>query len=365
MRVLFATVVSNSSNYISEMTANFRHHGIDLDIFDPNEISQPPYSLRARIGFRVPPLRERLAASMARTKLRAYRTDYDAVNIQFAAPIFSRITGSLRRRGRRLVTSIWGSDFLRASPIELEQLFRTLNASDVITTNNPEVRDKLVRRFPSVADRVSIVRFGLGSVDLISELRSAESQDHMRCRLGVPATKTVVTLGYNGMRQQQHGKMVDAIAALPVNCKDRVFVVVPMTYPDDVPYQDEIKAKLQSAGVEFCLLRGKRDLVDICRVRLVSDYAINVQTTDSLSGSIQEHMLAGTHMIIGEWLPYKVFEQMGVPIQKVRDAASITAALMATRLERKNEQEPLFAEKIRQYSSWQSNIESWIALYRP
>lgn len=364
MRVLFATVVSESSNYMSEMIANFRSHGIDLDIFDANEIDSPPYPMRARIGFRVPPLRECMAASLARTKLRGYRADYDAINIHFAAPIFSHIIGSLRRRSRKLVTSIWGSDFLRASPNGLEHLSHILDASDVVTTNNPEIRDKLVRRFPGVADKLRIVRFGLASVDLIPELRNIESEDDMRRRLGVPLAKTVVTLGYNGMKQQQHGMMINAIAALPSALKARLFVFVPMTYPDDKPYQDEIEVMLASVGVEFCVLRGIRDLAEICRVRLVSDYAINVQTTDSLSGSIQEQMLAGTRMIIGDWLPYKVFEEMGVPVQKVCDAASITAALIATNLERKSAQAPFYAEKIRQYSSWKSNIESWIALYR-
>lgn len=362
MKILIATAWDSSWPYLPEMREEFHKLGAHTDVFDVDEIG--PLPLAAKVAFRAPRLRQPVVTTLLKRRLASLPTDYDGINIHFAAPIYRHLARQLKKRGKRLVTSIWGSDFLRASPEALEDLGRTLSASDVVTTNNPEIRLRLIGRFPEIEGKLRIVPFGMRSLDVIMRLRKAEMQEDSRRRLNLPLDKSIVTLGYNGCRQQQHGTMIDGLAALTLQARARLFGLVPMTYPDDAVYQDEIEARMKAAGIDFAILRGKLDMEDICRVRLVSDYAINMQTTDSLSASIQEHMFAGTNMIVGDWLPYGVFEAMGVPVRRVGDARDITTALEAAGPDRKTAGSPPYADRIYEHSSWRSNIDKWMDLYR-
>jgi hypothetical protein len=363
MKILIAANWEGSWPYLPEMVEEFQRLGAQADVFDINEIG--PVPLAAKIAFRAPRLRQPTIAALLKRRLAAFPGGYDGVNIHFAAPIYRRLARPLKARGKRLVTSIWGSDFLRASPQSLEDLSYIFTASDVVTTNNPEIRRRLLLRFPEIDNKIRVLSFGMRSLDVIRELKKTETQEDSRRRLGLPSDKLIVTVGYNGMPQQQHGMIIDGLDALSAEAKVRLFVLVPMTYPDNPGYQAEVEARMQAAGVDFAMLRDKLDIKDICRIRIVSDYAINMQTTDSLSASIQEHIFAGSTVIVGRWLPYDIFEEMGVPLRKVDDARGIAAALETPGRDRNWPPPPAYAEKIYERSSWSSSIGKWMDLYRP
>ena len=120
-------------------------------------------------------------------------------------------------------------------------------------------------------------------------------------------------------------------------------------------------ARLREAGAT--VLRGKRDLQDIARLRIACDIVINVQTTDSLSASIQEHLMAGARLIVGDWLPYGIFERIGADIRRVDTRAAITEALEAN-ISRKPAARTACSQAIYDRSSWDSCIGQWMDLYR-
>lgn len=362
MKVLIATGWVGAWPYLPEMVEEFQRRGVHADVFD---IGGPMPMLAEKIAFRAPILRHSLNTGLLKRRLARFPADYDGVNIHFAAPIYRYLAQSLKRKGKRLVTSIWGSDFLRATPRALDDLDRTLSASHIVTTNNPVIRQRLLARFPEIESRLRIVPFGLRSLDIIRELMNSETREDSRRRLGLPINKTIVTVGYNGIRQQQHAIIIAGLAALAPQNKARLFALVPMTYPDDAPYQAEVEVLLKASGVDFAIVRDKLDIRDNCRIRIASDYAINMQTTDSLSASIQEHMFSGSRLVVGKWLPYEMFERMGVPILKVNDARDIVAALEATDIDRAGPERPAYAEQIYKHSSWNATIGQWMDLYRP
>jgi hypothetical protein len=362
MKVLIVTSFAGSWPYIPEMLEELERCGERAQVFDIDDLGRP--GLMAMVAFRVPKLRYAARLLLLKKRLTLLPGDFDVVNIHFAAPIYRDLARSLRLRGKKLITSIWGSDFLRADPSALRALGDTLDASDIVTSNNPEVLQRLVARYPSISGRTRIIRWGLRSLDVIAALQESESQDETRNKLGVPLGKVVVTCGYNGSRAQRHATMIDALAALSPAVKCRLFALFPMTYPDDPVYRNEVKKSLESARVEYRIVDVKMSIEDICRIRVASDYAVNIQTTDSLSASIQEHMFAGSSMIVGNWLPYDVFEKIGVPLQKVATAEEISAALEKSTVEVTSvRSRPPYASRIYDYSSWSSNIGKWLELY--
>ena len=158
--------------------------------------------------------------------------------------------------------------------------------------------------------------------------------------------------------------MIEALAQLSPAAKSRLFALLPMTYPDNQAYREEVRKSLEATNVEYRILDERMSLEEICRVWIASDYAVNMQTTDSLSGSVQEQIFAGLSMIVGKWLPYRIFEKWGVQLHKVESPGEISAALEKAALRgeigRRNRD---YADRIYNYSSWSSIAEKWIALY--
>lgn len=362
MKILLATGYAGSWPYVPEMVEEYAKRGVRTDIFDIDDC-QPVRTLE-RLAWRFPRLRARTGVSVLRRRLAALSTDYDAVNIQFAAPVYADLLRHLRARGRKLVTSIWGSDFIRASEVDRDALGCTMRASDAITTNNPEIQNKLREQYPEVAARVRIMPLGLRSLDVIARLLKSESQVQTRAGLGIDQDSVVVVCGYNATRQQQHLQIIQAIAALSPNTKARSLFVFPVTYPDDIAYKEEICAALDKTGAKYLLMQEKTSIEDICRVRIASDVTLNIQTTDSLSASIQEHIYAGSRIIVGKWLPYGLFEDMGVPLERVADASDI-AALLETVVRKPDPavSRPSYVNRIHDYSSWSVVADRWLALF--
>jgi hypothetical protein len=209
------------------------------------------------------------------------------------------------------------------------------------------------------------VPFGLKSLDVIADLRRSESREVNAKKLGFPFGKLIVTCGYNASRAQQHAMMVEALSELSPGTKSQLFVLVPMTYPEDSSYRHEISGLLNSSQLEYRIMDRKLSLEDNCRLRLATDYAVNVQITDSLSASIQEHMFAGSSMIVAKWLPYSIFERMGIVLNKVNTSKDIAATI--ERLVVAGERGTTNSESLKRlydYSSWSTNGERWLALYR-
>jgi hypothetical protein len=362
MKILIATSLAGAWPYIPEMIEEFRKCRQHVEVFDINDGGSMP--IGAKFASKVPRLNYQVRIALLKRKLARFPVDFDAVNIHFAEPIYRDLARALKRHSKTLVTTIWGSDFLRAEPSALRALGDTLDSSDIVTSNNPEVLQKLVAHYPSISGRARIVRWGLRSLDVIAALQKSEGQDETRNKLGVPLGKVIVTCGYNGSKAQRHATMIDALAALPAAVKSRLFALFPMTYPDDPVYRNEVRKALESARVEYRIVDAKMSMEDICRVRVASDFAVNIQITDSLSASIQEHMFAGSSMIVGKWLPYGVFEKIGVPLQKVATAEEISAALEKAAEESISARfRPPYADRIYDYSSWSSNIGKWLELY--
>jgi len=246
----------------------------------------------------------------------------------------------------------------------LYNLGLTLDASDVVTSNNPEILEKIIAYYPSISQRSRIVPFGLGSLDVIAGVRRSESLQESRRKLAIPSEKLVVTCGYNAIPEQRHALMIDALARLSVAAKSRFFVLIPMTYPDYRAYREEVRNAVEATNIDYRILDEKMTAEDVARVRIVSDHVINVQTTDSLSASIQEHLFAGSSMIVGNWLPYGVLERMGAELQKVENAEAISSILEIAALSSEvRRTRPDCADKIYDHSSWSANAPRWLELY--
>ena len=96
-------------------------------------------------------------------------------------------------------------------------------------------------------------------------------------------------------------------------------------------------------------------------LRLLSDIFIQVQTTDALSGSTQEHLYAGSFTIVGDWLPYKILKESGVVFNSVRSISEINGFIKSFNPECTDFKETNISA-IGMLSSWKYTIKDWVML---
>lgn len=293
------------------------------------------------------------------------RGDFDVINIHYVSPLYLNLMSDFRTRSSNIISSIWGSELLRANIQELKSLGQTLRGSTLVTTNNPQVRARLIENFPEIEAKIRVIPFGMRSPEVIKSLQQCESPRQSREKLGIPAERVTLACGYNASQAQQHSTICRGLSMLPRELKEKVLVLLPMTYPDDVAYRDQVACEFRAAEIDIRIFDKKLSLEDICRLRIATDCAINMQTTDSLSASIQEHLICGSVLIAGSWLPYEVFERMGAKVIRVSSEDGISSAIQAyLKTPGDFQQTVTLRQRMYEFSCWENSARRWIDLFR-
>src|ERR1035441_865927 len=114
MKILIVTSLVGSWPYLPEMLEELEKRGQSLEVFDINDLG--PMGFAAKVAFRVQKVRYPTRGALLKRRMALIPKDFDAVNIHFAEPIYCDLARALKRHGKKLITTIWGSDFLRAGP---------------------------------------------------------------------------------------------------------------------------------------------------------------------------------------------------------------------------------------------------------
>ena len=248
---------------------------------------------------------------------------YDVVHIHYVENIIVRDIRFFSKYIRgKLIVSIWGSDFLRASEDRKKNMTVLFNRADHITIAS----DKVIEEFKacyqksSFLSKIVLCRFGLEPLEsLISILRSGANARISKSKIGLCADKIVITIGYNASRLQHHIDIIENIERSPLLSPfhDKVEFLLPVTYPKDAEYIGIIKKTVVNSKFHYNVIEQFLSDEDIAHLRVASDIFIQLQPTDMLSGSMLEHLSAQNIVITGSWLPYDCLDQWGVFYRKI------------------------------------------------
>lgn len=290
----------------------------------------------------------------------------DVCHLQMVDPVMALHVGRLREAAKRVIVSFWGSDFYRASPLQRRLQMRICDVADRITFAHQAIaedfRRENGRRFD---DRIREVRFGLDPLPEIDRLEQVESVEEGRRRLGWPPSAPVVVCGYNGSAAQQHFRIIDEMERCRGRIPERTYFVFPMAYGGTADYVRSVAARLKSLPfgwtVDEAFLSGE----GLARLRRCADVMVNVQTTDSLSGAMQEHMYSGAVVLNGAWLPYALLETLGAAFLKLQTVADLPEVLaeVLRNLDAYKRRAEVNRGVIRELSHWDVCIRGWERLY--
>lgn len=207
---------------------------------------------------------------------------------------------------------LWGSDVLRASELDFRRReFGYVNCNRIksIELLQRKLSSAYEGRFDS---KFSTVYFGNSNYSVIDEVTD---EDCLRVaqELGLSVHgKINVVCGYNGMATQQHKLMLTEIERLSSEEKDKIHVVIPMTYEKKEDYREEIEQILKSMKVSYVILDNYLSPKQLAVLRHMSSITLNTQTTDAFCGALQESLYCGNVVMIADWLEYPPYDKNGV-----------------------------------------------------
>ncbi|MGE5355205.1 MAG: glycosyltransferase [Deltaproteobacteria bacterium] len=363
-----------SSVFVLNHAKNIITHANDivLDILLTNSFLKPDYSAYfSEVHFsyknsfltKIPLLKGPIIRIIICLYLLRFKKKYDILHVQFLNDniiyfnIFSRIAP-------KIIFSIWGSDFYRAKGVNLFFKKRVLKNADIVTFANEQTKDDFSKKISSKAE-YKICRFGLLPLDYLQNINSTKLES--RNYLGLPKNKIIITIGYNLNPNQQHLMILQEIIKLKNSdyFKD-IFLILPITYPNDKSrYKTTLIKFLELSELPYKIYETFLPETDNAHLRNCSDIMIQLQTSDQLSGAMQEYLYSENIVITGSWLPYKVLFDKGIKMISVNSISELSGVLNKT-IENLDVIRNSVSENkniILEFSSWDKNIRSWIEIY--
>lgn len=289
---------------------------------------------------------------------------YDVIHIHFLDPIYSNISEKLKEKSKKLIVSVWGSDFYRMSNENRMIQKYVLDNSDVITMANENTIKEFDEYYKfEYSSKLKVCRFGLTPLEYIN-LYDNEDFAKIRMELNIPVESLVVTCGYNASPAQNHLEILDSIIKVKDTLPNNLFLIFPMTYGDD-NYRNNVINEIRKTSFKYKILDKFLSNEDIAKIRIVSDIMVQVQMTDQLSGSMQEYLYCNNIVITGEWLPYDVFDHQGIHMLKVTELNQIGDKLVCA-IDNLDEIKTKIKNNKRiiwNLSSWKSVIGQWTNIY--
>ncbi len=248
-----------------------------------------------------------------RTIMKKYIKDSDLVDIQWCGHYYAKYMDTLKSQNTKVVATLFGSELYRSKAQHRKIQRRIFEEADLIVMG-VNMLSEFEIHFPDFNHKVRFAQYGSKRLDLVKELVDQKRKDALRIKYNVPITKTVVTVGYNAKPEQQHMHFLDRLNTLDRKEAEKLFLIFPFTYGqnDNPDYYKNLLAVIKKLEIDYLILDKKLPDSELAETKIISDITVNMQTTDALSSSIKEAFVAGNVLLVGDWLPYGLYKDMGV-----------------------------------------------------
>lgn len=237
----------------------------------------------------------------------------DIIIVQFVHRHIAKLLYYLPFKTRIILTYI-GSDLLRSSNERLQSVDKSIRKADEIVVMTKELKDRFLSVYGSeMSNKVDIIDMGdvaFAEIDLVRH----QKQSQKNFLVGVEQShKVIVTIGYNANMAQQQDKVLVALSGLPSEYKEKICIVLPMTYQrNDINYINRVEKLAESSGISYVVLSKFMNDKEIATLCVATDIFINAQITDALSNSMLEQLYAGSLVLNAEWLRYSFLEELDI-----------------------------------------------------
>ena len=240
--------------------------------------------------------------------------EYDILELQSSfKKDFAEIAMNVHNSGVKIKTTLWGSDLYWETEEQRPWKDKIYKYSDIIPYGGEKDKNFFSHAYPQYAHkRLLGPPMGREQFDILEKMFDDSLLIDDSFLSEEVNGKLMVTCGYNGREMQQHILILDAINQLPQELKQRVFLFLPMTYLLTEDYFIQVHDKLEKMGIPYQIQKERLSLEQNLTMRMKTDIVVNIQKTDGLAASLQEHLYCGNVLIAGDWLPYDIFTEHGI-----------------------------------------------------
>lgn len=204
-------------------------------------------------------------------------------------------------KGLKVSCFVYGSDFLQADSKKKKYLKLIFNKADCIVCDSVVLNNQLVSFSPHNREKFHVLNFGSLVIDDLYKRVGISN-------LNYSGPQKVVMCGYNGSNAQNHIKILEAISPY----KDRIHLIIPMTYGGEDTYINEVRDCLERNGFEYELPTRFIPNEEWETMLVKTDIFIHMQDSDSFSSALAEHLFLGNVVINAEWLKYEELTDKGI-----------------------------------------------------
>ncbi len=377
MKVLIINDRPHQLSLLKGVSDNMKQYGIFVDIFvlnagifySPKSISAPPpllYIYRKLCKWKYP----RILIGILFCKFLVYRmsNQYDAIDFQgLFVPAYRGIIYKLKAKyGKRIKVTIWGSDFYRQAGGTYKEKEVCYINTDIIQISTYQMKQDFIKIYPQFENKIRVAHFGLDKLEKLKLLILSQNRRETLETFGILDGDVVITCGYNGIPAQQHEIIIKAVEKLPLELRQNIFMILPMTYGTPPEYKKEIEEIIIKSQLKHFIIDKYISEEQLLQLRLRTDIAVNIQISDAFAGSIQEHLMAENLLVVGNWLPYhQIFEDNNIFVRYTEiDDLSQNIGWAIENYKLIKERLKNNSKAIYNFSSWKNASVKWADIYR-
>ena len=320
MKILIIYHISHQIVLMKSLCEQINKVGLYADAFDINSLifmspkgHKKPIPLAIyKLLIKIPFVRHYAKKLLYKKLILNIAKGYDIIDIQSLFNKFYLTIVSELHTKKKIKAQLWGSDFYRTTPEKLKWQNIVFRYVDIIQVSTQQMADDFTTIHPKLKEKVRVGTFGNQHLDDLNYLFEHPDKEDLSFLNHDYIGKTIITCGYNGGEKQQHLEIIKALSSLPPNIKKELFVIFPMTYLAQKNYLDEIYNVLKNTDINYQVITNRLTEEQVLSLRIITDIAINIQTSDVLASSLQEHLYCGNILIVGEWLPYSIYDENGI-----------------------------------------------------
>lgn len=221
-----------------------------------------------------------------------------------------------KNKFKHFIASYWGGDIENKNNMLVKLREKCFKKADVITVTAQQTLHDFHDIYGDKFDgKLRICRFATAGIECVKKVFEENTIPECKEIVGFPTNKFCITCGYSAYAEQHQDVMVNKIALLPQEIKDKIFISVPMQYGKfEKQYMDDVYEALENSGCEYTVLREYFPFEKKAAEAIATDLYLHMRDTDAFSNSLKEQVYAGTSVVIGSWLKYPELEDMGADV---------------------------------------------------
>lgn len=260
---------------------------------------------------------------------------YDIVNVQCITTDRADIITYAPSKCK-IILSFWGSDLMASAGLKnYKSLLKGIERADIITLSSVEMREIFLAKFGrKFFHKIHFAPFGQSDESIqyfkthTEELKLVGSKILQENGFEPEGFEYVIKVGYSGHESQNHLLIVEQLAKLPYANKDKILLLIPMTYGATPEYIQKVRELCSSNDLRACLLTEYLSTDEALSLSFVGDIMLNLRETDGFNNSMIETLMAGKILISGGWLPYSELRKKEVYFHEIYEMDDLSNTLI-------------------------------------